>query len=218
MSEEEEEEEEEKRIVISLITLGNSQVGKTQLTQVFVDDHFEMNTLTTIAYELKTKKVLLKNGHKIKVKIWDTAGQERFEKVALQYVVHAQGIYLVYDITDKNSFNQIEHWVELANQKVDVTKIPLMIVGNKTDLEDLRKVSFEEGKELANKLKADFYETSAKDNKNVKESFYKLINIAYEKVKNEIDDNEKEKNFKLNNKKKDNNLNNGGCCKKNKKK
>ena len=73
MSEEEEEEEEEKRIVISLITLGNSQVGKTQLTQVFVDDHFEMNTLTTIAYELKTKKVLLKNGHKIKVKIWDTA-------------------------------------------------------------------------------------------------------------------------------------------------
>jgi GTPase SAR1 family protein len=80
-----------------------------------------MNTLTTIAYELKTKKVLLENGHKIKVKIWDTAGQERFEKVALQYVVHAQGIYLVYDITDKNSFNQIEHWVELANQKVDVT-------------------------------------------------------------------------------------------------
>ena len=92
-----------------------------------------------------------------------------------------------------------------------------MIVGNKTDLEDLRKVSFEEGKELANKLKADFYETSAKDNKNVKESFYKLINIAYEKVKNEIDDNEKEKNFKLDNKKKDN-INNRGCCKKNKNK
>ena len=113
--------------------------------------------------------------------------------------------------------NQIENWVELVNQKVDVTKIPLMIVGNKTDLEDLRKVSFEEGKELANKLKADFYETSAKDNKNVKESFYKLINIAYEKVKNEIDDNEKEKNFKLDNKTKDN-INNGGCCKKNKKK
>ena len=73
MSEEEEEEEEEKRIVISLITLGNSQVGKTQLTQVFVDDHFEMNTLTTIDYELKSKKVLLENCQKIKVKIWDTA-------------------------------------------------------------------------------------------------------------------------------------------------
>ena len=76
-----EEEEEEKIIVISLITLENSQVGKTQLTQVFIDNHFEMNTLTTIAYELKTKKVLLKNGHKIKVKIWDSAGQEKFEKV-----------------------------------------------------------------------------------------------------------------------------------------
>ncbi len=121
-----------------------------------VDEHFEMNTLTTIIYELKSKKVWLENCQKIKVKIWDTARLEKFEKVALQYVIHTQGIYLVYDITDKNSFNQIEHWVELANQKVDVTKILLMIVGNKTDLEDLRKVSFEEGKILAHKLKADF--------------------------------------------------------------
>ena len=75
------EEEEEKRIVISLITLGNSQLGKTQLTQVFLDNHFEMNTLTTIAYELKSKKVLLENCQKIKVKIWDSTGQEKFEKV-----------------------------------------------------------------------------------------------------------------------------------------
>ena len=74
------EEEEEKRIVIFLITLENSQVGKTQLTQVFVDNHFEMNILTIIAYELKTKKVLLENCQKIKVLIWDIAGQERFEK------------------------------------------------------------------------------------------------------------------------------------------
>ena len=95
------EEEEEKRIVIFLITLENSQVGKTQLTQVFVDNHFEMNILTIIAYELKTKKVLLENCQKIKVKIWDTARLEKYEKVALQYIVHAQGIYLVYDITEK---------------------------------------------------------------------------------------------------------------------
>ena len=59
---------------LKLTMIGNSQVGKTQLTQVFVDDHFEMNTLTTIAYELKTKQVLLKNCQKIKVKIWDIAG------------------------------------------------------------------------------------------------------------------------------------------------
>ena len=60
-----------------------------------------MNTLTTIAYELKAKKVLLENCQKIKVKIWDIAGLEKYEKVALQYFIHAQGIYLVYDITEK---------------------------------------------------------------------------------------------------------------------
>ena len=207
----EQEDENIKRTILSLITLGDSQVGKTQLTQVFVDNHFDMNSLTTIAYELRTKNLILENDKNIKIKIWDTAGQERFEKIALQYLVHAQGIYLVYDVTERKSFLQIEHWIEIAQQKVDVSKIPLMIVGNKIDLESERKVSFEEGKELANKLKTGFFETSAKENKNVQESFLELIHKVYENVKDEVDENGKEESFQLEDDK-FKNKNKGGCC------
>ena len=198
--------------VLSIITLGNSQVGKTQLSHCFIDEKFELNSLTTIAYDLRTKTIQLKNGEKIRLKIWDTAGQERFQRLALQYVVNAQGIYLVYDITNKVSFQQIDNWINLASQKVDVNKIPLIIVGNKNDLETSRVITYEEGKNLAQKYNATFYETSALKNINVQESFLDLIERVYENVKdldnqnNDVIKLKQEAHLKKNNK--------GGCCSK----
>jgi small GTP-binding protein len=195
--------------IISIITLGNSQVGKTQLSFRFLDESFELNSLTTIAYDLRTKEIKLKNGELIKLKLWDTAGQERFQRLALQYVVNAQGIYLVYDITNKLSFEQLDNWVKLASQKVDINKIPLTIVGNKIDLKDSRVVTNEEGINLAKKYNASFYETSALENTNVKESFLDLIERVYDNIKN-LEIQEKDK-FKLN-ENVNNKENRNDCC------
>ena len=197
--------------LLSIITLGNSQVGKTQLSHCFLDETFELNSLTTIAYDLRTKDIQLKNGENIKLKIWDTAGQERFQRLALQYVVNAQGIYLVYDITNKLSFEQIENWINLASQKIDVNKIPLSLVGNKIDLNDLRVITYDQGVNLAKKYKASFFETSALKNINVKESFLDLIERVYVNVKDY--DDEKKNVIKLN-KNNIQNKKNRGCCNK----
>ncbi len=105
----------------------------------------------------------------IKLQIWDTAGQERFRTITKTYYKGAHGIILTYDVTDENSFKNIRNWVKQIEQNAQ-NNVCKVLVGNKCDRDD-RKVSFDEGQKLAKEFSMQFFETSAKTNYNVNETF-----------------------------------------------
>ena len=182
-----------KRTYISLATLGNSNVGKTNIINNFLGLEFSEKNLTTIGIDFKIKNVILENNSKLKVKIWDTAGQERFRSMAFSFLKNIQGILLIYDLTDKSSFLSIDKWISNLENNLDMKNVPIILVGNKNDKEDERKVSYEEGLKYAQKYNFKFFEMSAKTGENVNEAFLTLIHLYYDKNKEEfILENEKE--------------------------
>ena len=120
------------------------------------------------------------DGKKIKMQIWDTAGQERFKTITQTYYKGAMGIILTYACSDKESFNSIENWMRQIKQHAneDVCKI---LVGNKSDLPD-RQVTYEEGKKLADQFGIKFFETSAKDDFGVNDTFHSIAKEIKEKI------------------------------------
>lgn len=116
----------------------------------------------------------------VKLKIWDTAGQERFRNITKQYYKGADGILLVYDITDRNSFEKIKDWMKQIQENTQKEQIGIVLLGNKCDLED-RQVSYEEGESLAKEYGLLFWETSAYKDKNISESFEGLTNLIISK-------------------------------------
>lgn len=172
------------RTFLPMILLGDSQVGKTALSTKTVNNEFSEKMLSTIGKELFEKKVTVE-GHSIKIKIHDTAGQERYKSIAVSSVRNALGIMLVYAINQRESFLALEGWLDQINN-ADKEK-PLVILGNKCDLpENLRTVTYEEGKQFAEKYGYHFYECSAKSGDNVEKAFDDIIMQMYQKHKNEF--------------------------------
>ena len=165
-----------------VITLGDSGVGKTNLIFRFIDDNFILNHFSTFGIDTKFKNVKLENGNQIKFKIYDTAGQERFKSISNNYIKKAQGILLMYDITNQNSFNNIKNWMETIDENVG-SKMPIVLIGNKCDLNEERKISIEMGKNLAEEQRIHFFETSYKDNINIEKAFYDVAEQIIEKNK-----------------------------------
>ena len=157
-----------------LLTLGNSKVGKTSFILKYTEDTFTTNTSTTIGIDYKDKYEILKNNQKVKIAIYDTNGQERYKSLSLNYLKKADGILLFYDITDKESFDSIKEWMQSIYDVKD-NNFPIVLIGNKIDLEDERIVTKEEGESESLKYNIKFYETSCKDNINIKESILFLI-------------------------------------------
>jgi small GTP-binding protein len=188
-----------KRTVLSLITIGDSNVGKTSLSQYFINQKFKQNNFATIGLDFFTKNIEIE-GHKVKLKIWDTAGQELYRKIVSNTIRNAMGILFVYDITDIESFNQINYWYEEVKKVVNIKYFPIVLVGNKLDCEEKREVSKEKGFELALKYKISFYETSAKTGISVDDAFNDLIHKIFNFNKKDFQDNKelnKKKNIKL---------------------
>jgi len=154
--------------LFKLLIIGESGVGKTCLLLRFTDDSFTANHLTTIGIDFKIKIINL-DDKQIKLQIWDTAGQERFRTITKTYYKGAHGIILTYDVTDENSFKNIRNWVKQIEQNAQ-SNVCKVLIGNKCDRED-RKISYEEGAKLASEFKMQFFETSAKSNYNVNETF-----------------------------------------------
>ncbi len=138
----------------------------------FTDDTWSDSYVTTIGVDFKIKTLDV-DGKSVKLQIWDTAGQERFRNIISSYYRGAQGIMLVYDITDLESFQNLNSWlIEIEkNASKNVYKI---LVGNKCDMENDRRVTVNQGKEYADQNGMKFFETSAKDSKNVAEIFLDL--------------------------------------------
>ena len=167
--------------VLKVGILGDSTVGKTCLCSSYMNIEFKIDQLATIGADKSEKKLTLKNGKEIKLVIWDTAGQERFRAAGLKYAKNAQGIVLVFDVTNRKSFDSISSWMEVIN---DNFKNPIIILfGNKTDLEKEKwEVSSEEAKQFAEKMNFPYFETSALTKKGINEGFTFIANEIYDKL------------------------------------
>ena len=142
-----------------ILTIGESGVGKTCILRRFVENKFLKNHLATIGIDFKTKNIEI-DGTPIKLKIWDTAGQERFRNITNQYYKGADGIILVFDVTDQKSFEKIKEWMSQIKANTQADQIGLVLLGNKCDIEP-RTISKNDGEELGKELGIEYYETSA---------------------------------------------------------
>ena len=156
-------------ITIKLLLIGNAFVGKTLIVQKFLDNTFSKTTMTTIGVDLQYK-VLDINGKKVKYLIWDTAGEDRMKTMTYAYYRGCHVVLIVYDVTSKKSFENVTTWVECVD-KFAKSNVLRILVGNKTDLEDNRVISKEEGKKLAEENGLKFYEISAKTMNGLVEMF-----------------------------------------------
>ena len=149
---------------LKLVIVGDSGSGKTNLISRFTRDYFEEGTGNTIGIDFMSVDLNISD-KKIKIQIYDTAGQEKYRSIAKSYYNKANGIIIVYDITKKESLLNIENWIKDLDKYVD-SDFLVLLIGNKIDLQDLRRVPFEEGSLLAQKKGYFFMETSAKTNEN----------------------------------------------------
>ena len=164
-------------ISVKLLLVGDTCVGKTSLLLQYTENTFPQEHGATIGVEYKIKMFQYRD-FQVKLQIWDTAGQERFHSITNNFFHNADGILFVYDITNAKSFEGVKNWIKEAEEVGDYFQ--RIIIGNKSDLEDERQVSLEELNEYANEEKINFYETSAKNNINLKEVFSRIVELIFE--------------------------------------
>ena len=184
---------------VKLIIVGESHVGKTSLIHQFIEGTFDEGTIQTIGRgEKNIKEIPLKSGEKVYLEIWDTAGQERFRTLNKIFIKDAKIILLVYDITDKKSFDEIvTFWYkDIISQLDNCSKLVIGLAGNKSDLYKKQTVDLTEAQEYAKSINAIFKETSAKNSDAVEEIFYELAEKYHELNKDKNKDNDNQ-NIKL---------------------
>ena len=164
---------------IHIITLGESTVGKSAYISKYVDDKFK-NTLPTIGFNICYKNLSLPNGESIKIIFEDTSGQERYHSLSLNFIRKSNGVVLMYDITQKHTFDTVSNW---CNQiwEYKTNDFPVILLGNKCDLENERQVQREEGEQIANEKGIKFLETSNKNGININESVKELVDMILKK-------------------------------------
>ena len=168
--------------LIKVVIIGNSGVGKSCMLTRFADQTYTDEYISTIGVDFKIRTVYI-DDKVVKLQLWDTAGQERFRTITTSYYRGAQGIVIVYDVCDRDSFNQVPSWLTEVKRYAQ-GDVPMLLVGNKVDLKNQIQVNSEEGKELAERSGMLFVETSAKSNINITQAFLKLareIKDGYEK-------------------------------------
>jgi len=164
-----------------IIVVGNSSVGKTNLLGRWLDNAFEP-TSATIAVEFSNKTFEV-DGHIVRIHLWDTAGQEKFRSMAQHYYRNAMGAILVYDITQLETFQALQSWLDPVQNAAGNENIKIILVGNKCDLTYQRKVTTEMGKKFAKDHGLWFLETSALSGGNVYRAFQILLQDIYEETK-----------------------------------
>ena len=174
------------------IIIGDAAVGKSNLLLRYTHGQFKPEYQLTIGVEFGAKNITISN-KTYRIQIWDTAGQENFRSITRAYYKNSACALVVYDITNRESFDNVSTWIEDCRNQSPQT-IFMVLVGNKTDLEleNKRTVSFEEGQELAEKNKMMFFETSAKSGKNVDDIFYRSAETIAKRIEENFYDLENE--------------------------
>ena len=156
--------------VYKILLLGDSMVGKTCFLLKYTDKSFQEIHMSTIGLDYRLKTLTLKNRKTVKLQIWDTAGQDRFRSITKNYYKKANGIILIYDVTNKKSYKNISVWINQIKEEAD-PNVVIYLAGNKIDMEEERKIKTEEGEKLAEEYNFPFKETSAKEDININETF-----------------------------------------------
>eukprot|EP00043_Microstomoeca_roanoka_P011777 m.111362 g.111362 ORF g.111362 m.111362 type:complete len:203 (-) comp15294_c2_seq1:608-1216(-) len=155
--------------LFKLLLIGDSGVGKSCLLLRFADDTYTESYISTIGVDFKIRTIEL-DGKTIKLQIWDTAGQERFRTITSSYYRGAHGIIVVYDVTDKESFDNVKQWLQEIDRYA-CENVNKLLVGNKSDLSSKKQVDYTTAKEFADSIGIPFLETSAKNATNVEQAF-----------------------------------------------
>mmetsp|Transcript_39 Transcript_39/g.105 ORF Transcript_39/g.105 Transcript_39/m.105 type:complete len:203 (-) Transcript_39:148-756(-) len=158
--------------LFKVLLIGDSAVGKSSLLLRFADDTYDAVYTSTIGVDFKIRTVR-QDSRVIKLQLWDTAGQERFRTITQSYYRGSHGIIVVFDVTDRNSFNNVKYWLEEV-AKYSPRGVVKLLVGNKCDLISKRVVTTEEAQEFASERGITFVETSARSAQNVEVAFDKL--------------------------------------------
>ena len=166
-------------VFFKILLIGDLGVGKSCVILRYVEGDFPGNIMSSIGVDFKTKQIDL-DDRLIKLQIWDTAGHEKFRTITTSYYKSAHAIIILYDITQKASFDHIRNWITEIDKfgKQGVLKV---IVGNKLDMENNRKITKEVAENLALKYGIKLWEVSAKDNTNIEEMFLDTIKTLLEK-------------------------------------
>ena len=182
---------EEYDLMFKILLLGDSGVGKSSLLLRYTKNEFISDLRSTIGVEFALKYLTIDN-FQLKVQIWDTAGMERYRSITNAYYKGAKGVIVVYDICRKKSFENVDKWIDDFKSKADDDAV-IILIGNKSDLDEKREVSKEEAESKAQKNKFGFMETSAKDNNNVQKAFetlfHEIVKIYQNKNNIEFNDN-----------------------------
>jgi small GTP-binding protein len=161
-----------------IVTLGEGRVGKTSLALKFVNGVFHTDEISTINANYLEKLVQIEKGA-VQLKIWDTAGQERFRALASNYYRGAKGALVVYDITDRRSFDKVVSWItELKNQADK--NIVIIVAGNKCDMERERQINRADALEFCRKMSIRHFDTSAKNGNGVDDAFSEMARLIYD--------------------------------------
>ena len=170
---------EKKEVLYKILLLGDSSVGKTCFLMRYTDNTFQEIHMSTIGLDYKLKNVQLDDGKMVKIQIWDTAGQDRFRSITKNYYKGAHGIILIYDITNKKSFENVRTWINQIKEEVS-EKVSIILVGNKIDDEEHRVVATDDGEKIAKELGLMFFECSAKSGVNIDSTFNELVKKTVE--------------------------------------
>lgn len=182
--------EEEYDFIFKIVIIGDSSVGKTGILNRYLHNEFYKDTKATVGVEFGAKKLNINKKH-IKLQIWDTAGQERYRAITSTYYKGAKGAFIVFDISNKTSFENVDRWIKEIKMLAEID-IFIILIGNKCDLEDKREVSTEEAKNKAEFLGIPYLETSAKISTNIDKAFNDICIRVVDKLiiqeKSKVDD------------------------------
>ena len=176
--------------LFKLIIVGDTNVGKTNIMSKYIKDQFNITSKSTIGVEFGTKILEIDN-KKVKAQIWDTAGQERYKSITSAYYKGAKGAFIVYDITNKSTFESVDKWIKDLNSYGD-KNLTMLLIGNKSDLEDKRIINKEEGEEKAKSFELGFIETSAYNGDNIDQAFDIMLKEVLKRyiVENDVNNDE----------------------------
>jgi len=196
--------------LFKLLLIGDSGVGKSCLLLRFADDTYTDSYISTIGVDFKIRTVDL-DTKTIKLQIWDTAGQERFRTITSSYYRGAHGIIIVYDITDKESFDNVRQWLFEIDRYAS-ENVCKLLVGNKSDLSNKRAVEYDAAKAFADELTIPFLETSAKNATNVEQAFLTMAAQIKNKMQSNPPPTARTKNLTELGNSQPVNQKSGGCC------
>ncbi|VDM98307.1 unnamed protein product [Thelazia callipaeda] len=167
--------------LFKIVIVGDHNCGKSCILLRFAENSFRHDHISTLGVDFKLKTVKL-GRDRIRLELWDTAGMERYRTIYNSYYHSAHGIMCVYDLTDEKSFDNLRnYWLKEIRLHAPSNAI-LMLIGNKADLEDKRKVNFEQAEQLASQLGVSLYEVSAKTGINCDEAFYSLAEAMRDRL------------------------------------